>query len=73
MNRGFDDLRSEMNGRFEAMGQRFDDQKVGVNQRLDRLTDQVSLVVGIGDRVSRNEGQIEFIGEQLRTVDALEP
>ena len=109
MNRGFADLRSEMNGRFEAMDQRFDDLRAEMNQRFDhqdkymnarfnaiderfgsvdrrigaveqrlhRLTDEVSdlriLVTGIGERVSRNDGQIEVIREQLQTVDAPEP
>ena len=102
MNRGFGDLRSEMNGRFEAMDQRFDDLRAemnqrfdqrdkymnarfdatderieGVEQRLDRLTDEVSelriLVSGVNERVSRNEGQIEVMREQLQTVDAPEP
>lgn len=63
--------------RFEAVDRRFDDLKEGVNKRLDRLTDEVSelrsLVVGIGERVSRNEGQIVIIREQLQTVDAPAP
>lgn len=109
MNRGFADIRSEMNGRFEAMDQRFDDLRAEMNQRfdqqdkymnarfnaiderfeavdrrigtveqrLDRLTDEVSelriLVTGIGERVSRNDGQIEVIREHLQIVDAPEP
>lgn len=68
-------LTVQMNQRFDAVDQRFDDvdQRIDdtnrriddTNQRLDRLTDEVSelrkLMVSIGDRVSRNEGQIEVI------------
>lgn len=64
---------SPMNQRFDAMErhlkQRFDAQ----DQRLDRLTDEVSalrqLTAGISERVSRNEGQIDVIREQMQTVD----
>ena len=77
-------LTVQMNQRFDAVDQRFDDvdQRIDdtnrriddTNQRLDRLTDEVSelrkLTVSIGDRVSRNEGQIEVIREQLQTADA---
>jgi len=99
MNRGFSDLRSDMNARFdiqhryiearfdavdqrfEAVDQRFDDMNRSVDQRFDdlrdemnqrfnRLTDEVSalrtLVAGISERVSRNEGAIGVIREQLQ-------
>ena len=84
MNRGFDDLRAEMNqrfdqqdtymnARFDAVDQRFD----ATDQRLNRLADEISqlrtLVGSIGDRVSRNEGQIQVIRQQLQTVDAPVP
>ena len=59
--------------RFTAMDQRFD----AMGQRIDRLTDEVSelrlLVTGIGERVSRNEGHIQIIREQLQTVGAPAP
>ena len=62
-----------VNQRFEAVNQLFE----AVNQRLDRLTDEVSelrrLVVGIGERVSRNEGEIDVIREQLRIADTPSP
>ena len=58
---------SDMN---QSVNQRFDDLRAEMNQRLDRLTDEVSalstLVVGIGERVSRNEGAIGVIREQLQ-------
>ena len=76
MNRGFDDLRSEMNSRFEAVDQRFEDvaQRLdAVDERLGRLETGVLELRTLSDRVSRNEGQIELLREQLRTVDAPTP
>ena len=72
----FDDLRSEMSGRFDAVDQRFE--AVGqrldaVDERLGRLETGVSGLRTLSDRVSRNEGQIELLREQLRTVDAPTP
>ena len=62
-----------MNQHFEAVNQRLDAQ----DKRLDRLTDEVSelrrLIVGIGERVSRNEGEIDVIREQLRIADTPSP
>lgn len=56
--------------RFDAQGQRFDAQ----GQRLDRLADEIvelrRLTISIGERLSRSEGQIEIIREQIKTVDA---
>lgn len=58
---------------FEAVNQRLD----GHDKRLDRLTDEVSelrrLIVGISERVSRNEGEIDVIREQLRIADTPSP
>ena len=98
INRGFDDLRSEMSSRFEAadqrfsdlrsdMNQRFNDLRLEMNQRLDsvdqrldaveqrlgRLETDVSALRMLSDRVSRNEGQIDLLREQLQTVDAPTP
>ena len=57
-----DDLAGQMNQRFDAQ-----------DERLDRLTDEVSelrkLMVNLVERVSRNEGQIDLMREQLQTVD----
>ena len=62
-----------VNRHFEAIDRQFE----AVNQRLDRLTDEVSelrrLVVGISERVSRNEGEIDVIREQFRIVDTPSP
>ena len=64
--RRIDDLKAEMTRRFDAQG-----------ERLDRLTDEVSelrkLTVGIIERVSRNEGEIDVIRDQLRTADKPAP
>ena len=73
-----------VNQRLDAQDQRLDAQDrlanqrfEAVNQRLDRLTDEVSelrrLVVGIGERVSRNEGEIDVIRERLRIADTPSP
>lgn len=73
INERFDQQDKYMNARFDAVDQRFD----AMDQRIDRLADEVSdlriLVTGIGDRVSRNEGQIQIIREQLQPVDAPTP
>lgn len=77
VNKRFDDLRADISQRFDQqdkyMNSRFD----AVDQRFDRLADDVSelriLVTSIGERVSRNEGHIQIIREQLQTVDAPVP
>ena len=70
INERFDAQDRYMNERFDAQGQRLDAQ----GQRLDRLADEVAqlreLTISIGERVSRSEGQIEIIREQIKTVDA---
>ena len=55
----FNDLRSEMIQRLDT-----------VHDRLGRLETGVSELRTLSDRVSRNEGQIDLLREQLRTVDA---
>ena len=61
------------NQHFEAVNQRLDAQ----DKRLDRLIDEVSelrrLTVGISERVSRSEGEIDVIREQLRIADTPSP
>ena len=58
---------------FDAVDQRFD----AVDKRIDRLADEVSelrkLTVGIGERVSRNEGRIDVILDQMRAADTPSP
>lgn len=64
--RRIDDLEADMNQRFDAQ-----------DKRLDRLTDEVpelrKLTVGIIERVSRNEGEIDVIREQIQTTDKPSP
>ena len=63
----------QVNQRFEQVNQRFEQ----VNQRFDRLTDDIAelrrIMVGIGERVSRNEGEIDVIREHLRIADTPSP
>ena len=64
---------SPMNQRFDAMERHLEQRFDAQDQRLDRLTDEVSalrqLAASISERVSRNEGQIDVIREQMQTVD----
>ena len=70
VDRRIDDLTTHMNKRFDSQDKRFD----GQDGRLDRLADEVAalrrLTVSIGERLSRSEGQIEVIREQIKIVDA---
>lgn len=70
MNQRFDAMEKRLDTMKRHLGQRFDAQ----DQRLDRLADEVAelrtLTIGIGERISRSEGQIEIIREQIKTVDA---
>ena len=70
MNQRFDAMERHIDQRFDAQDRRFDAQ----DQRLDRLADEVAelrkLTISIGERVSRSEGQIEILREQIKTVDA---
>ena len=73
VNRRFEELRADMNARFDAqdkyMNARFDT----VDQRLDRLENGVSELRSLSDRVSRNEGRIDLVTEQLRTAPTPSP
>ena len=64
--RRIDELKADMNRRFDAQDKRF-----------DRLTDEVfelrKLTVSIIERVSRNEGEIDVIREQLQIADKPAP
>ena len=79
-----DDIRADTNQRIDAvvaiidrlqnaMNQRFDAQ----DERLDSLASEVSglrkLTVGIIERMSRNEGEIDVIRQQLQTADKPSP
>ena len=69
MNTRFDAQDKYMNARFDAVDERFDAQ----DQRLQRLEDDVSDLRKLSDRVSRNEGQIDLIRQQLQTADTPSP
>lgn len=84
INQRFDDQTKYIDQRFDAQDQRIDGLEAGMNQRFnaqdesfDRLTGEVAelrkLTVSIGERVSRNEGQIDVITQQLQTADAPSP
>ena len=70
--------------RFDAQDRRIDELKADMNRRFDaqdklfdRLTDEVfelrKLTVSIIERVSRNEGEIDVIREQLQIADKPAP
>ena len=63
--------------RFNAQDRRIDDLKADMNRRFDRLTDEVfelrKLTISIIERVSRNEGEIDVIREQLQIADKPAP
>ena len=61
-NRRIDDLRTEMSRRFDA-----------VEERLGRLSGEVSDLRKLADRVSRNEGRLDAITQQLQAIDAPAP
>ena len=88
INQRFNDQDKAINQRFDDqtryIDQRIDGLEAGMNQRFnaqdesfDRLTGEVAelrkLTVSIGERVSRNEGQIDAIMQQLQTADAPAP
>ena len=75
-----DDLKAEMNQRFDAVDRRFDAQDKYINQRFDAqdkriedLAKGVSDLRKLGERVSRNEGEIDVIRQQLQTSDVSSP
>ena len=76
VNRQFEGVNQQfeaVNRHFEAVSQRLDSH----DRHLERLTGGVSelrrLMVGISERVSRNEGEIDVIREQLRIADTPSP
>ena len=84
IHRRLDDIRSDINQRFDAQDRYIDQRFNAVDQRfdaqdkrLDSLTNEVSelrkLTVGIIERVSRNEGEIDVIRQQLQTADKPSP
>ena len=80
MNERFEQINQrfeQVDQRFEQMNQRMNERFEQVDRRLDRLTDAVTelhrLMVGITERVSRNEGEIDVIREHLRIADTPSP
>ena len=80
----FDAQDKHINQRFDAqdkyINQRFDAQDKYINQRFDAidgriedLAKDVSELRKLSDRVSRNEGQIDLLRQQLQTADAPSP
>ena len=61
-NQRIDDLRTEMSRRFDA-----------VEKHLGRLSGEVSDLRKLADRVSRNEGRLDAITQQLQAIDAPAP
>lgn len=58
-----------MRQHFDAINQRFDAQ----DERLEDLAKGVSDLRKLGERVSRNEGEIDVLRQQLQTADAPSP
>ena len=84
INQRFDAQDKHFNQRFDAQdkhfNQRFDDQDKyisqrfdAVDQRLENLENDVSELRRLDERVSRNEGQIDVIRQQLQSADAPAP
>ena len=84
MNQRFDDMNRSMDQRFDdmnqSMDQRFDQQDKYMNtrfdaveQRLGRLETDVSELRSLSDRVSRNEGRIDLLTEQLQPAPIPSP
>ena len=69
----FNDLRSSIDGRFSDLRSEMIQRLDTVDERLGRLETGVSELRTLSDRVSRNEGQIDLLRDQLRTVDAPAP
>ena len=71
-----DNLDAAINQRFDAQDRYIDQGFAAANQRLDQLTVETSelhkLLTSIIERVSRNEGEIDVIREQIR-VDVPAP
>ena len=69
INQRFDAQDKYINQRFDAIDQRFDAQ----DRRIEDLAGNVSELRTLSERVSRNEGRIDAIMEQLQTADAPSP
>ena len=71
VNQRFDQQDKYINARFDAVDQRIDavEQRIdAVEQRLGRLETEVSELRTLGERISRNEGRIDLLTEQLQPI-----
>ncbi|MDE0207185.1 MAG: hypothetical protein OXP66_14315, partial [Candidatus Tectomicrobia bacterium] len=62
-----DRLQADTNARFDQMFDRMDRMQAETNRRFDAI---LETIMGFDRRVSRNEGQIEVIREQLQAEGA---
>ena len=69
INQRFNDQERLINQRFDAVNQRFDT----IDQRLEHLETDVSELHRLNERVSRTEGQIDSILQQMQTADVPSP
>ena len=67
-NQRIDDLRADMNNRFDQQSKYINARFDAVDRRLGRLENDVSELRSLSDRVSRNEGQIDIHMEQVQTT-----
>ena len=67
INRGFDDLRSEMSGRFEAADQRFNDLRSDMNQRFNDLRSEMNQ--RFNDLRSEMNQRLDAVDQRLDAVD----
>ena len=75
-NQRFDDQDRYINQRFDAVDQRFDavDQRLDAqDRRIEDLANGISELRKLSDRVSRNEGEIDVIRQQLKTAETQPP
>ena len=69
----FDAQDKYMDQRFDAQDRHFNQRFDAVERRLERLENDVSELRKLDERISRNEGQIDVIRQQLQIVDTPSP
>ena len=69
MNQRFDDQDKYINQHFDAINQRFDIQ----DRRIEDLAKDISELRKLSDRVSRNEGELDVIRQQLKIAETQPP
>ena len=83
MNQRFDDQDKYINQRFDAVDQRFGgvdqrfdavDQRFDIqDRRIEDLAKDISELRKLSDRVSRNEGELDVIRQQLKIAETQPP